>query len=446
MATPTTGQAQEPVPFLTVPIEGAGVDGPVWVTELVGNELWIGGDFASARDHALEAPTVATSGLAVMDINSGDLLARTFAFDGEVYGIEHHDDMVWVVGEFQNLDGVAAQNIVAFDAFTGERDPGFVAAVSSELRDVVYHDGWLYLGGNIDQYNGTSVDNVVRVDPRTGALDASWLPQVTRYVEDLDAYGDLIAVAERADDIRAETKLISLVTGLKVDGLDAASRLTSGMWNAEFSSDGTTVYLAETGNAVSKFTAVDELLWVSDQADGDMQAVAVTDDYVFAGFHDGWFDDTDRKMIALDAATGQIDNSWYVSMNSFWGVWDIAIYDQGLVATGEFTTASGVSARRIAVFRPTGPWLPAEALERPTLGDVNCDELVDIVDALFLAQYSVDNRETVASCDGFEATQHVYIDYGDVDGDGFVGVVDALIIAQCAVGIPRDLCPADPVE
>ena len=428
-----------------MPVEAAGVNGPVWVTELVGNQLWIGGDFSTARDFDGAAPTVATTGLAVMDINTGELLPNTFAFDGEVYGIEYHDGTVWVAGEFQNLDGVSAPNIVAFDAYSGERDLGFVAAVSSELRDVVYHDGWLYLGGNIDTYNGTAVNNVVRVDPTTGALDASWLPQVTRYVEDLDAFGDLIAVVERSDDPRAETKLVSLTTGLKVDGLDAASRVTSGMWDAEFSSDGTTVYLAETGNAVTKFTTADELLWVSDSADGDMQAVAVTDDYVFAGFHDGWFDDPNRKMVALDAATGAIDNSWYVSMNSFWGVWDIAVYDQGLVVTGEFTTAGGVSARRVAVFRPTGPWDPAAALEPPpTIGDVNCDELVDIVDALFIAQYAVDNRDAVNDCATFDPTLNISIEHGDVDGDGAIGVIDALIVAQCAVGIPAQLCPADP--
>lgn len=440
MAVP--GLAQGAVPYSETPVVGAGVDGPVWVTELVGNELWVGGIFDTARDAAPGSPNVSTSGLAVIDINTGELLPKTFDVPGEVLGIEFHDDTIWIVGEFSSFDGSPVQNIVALNAYTGARRLEFTAASNSQLRDVIYHDGWLYLAGNPSFYNGTSVSKLLRVDPNTGALDTSWTPQVSRFVESLDAHGDLIAVAERAVDVRSETKLISTLTGLKVDGLDAASKPTSGMWDAEFSSDGASAYLAETGNSIVKYTTTDQLLWVSAEADGDMQAVAATDDFVFAGFHEGWGGNEQRHIVALNAATGQLDSSWYVETNSYWGVRNIAIYEQGLVASGEFSTAGGINARRVAIFRPTGPWLPAEPLEQPaTPGDVNCDDIVNIVDALYLVQYGVSNRSAVAGCDSFDPAVNIIAEPGDVDDDGISGIVDALIIAQCSVGITNVFCP-----
>lgn len=439
-ATTAMGQAQPSVPFESDPILAADVDGPVWVTELVGNELWVGGEFTTARDLAAGSPDIATVGLVAIDINTGQLLPRTFDIPGEVLGLEFHGDTVWVVGEFWSFDGAPVQHIVALDARTGERLSEFVAASDAQLRDVLYHDGWLYLGGNPSVYNGASVAKVLRVDPATGALDTSWNPPVSRFVEGLDASGDLLAVVERAVDLKSETKLLSTITALKVDGLDAASKPTSGMWDATFSSDGGNVYLAETGNSIANYTIADELVWLSEPADGDMQAVAATDDFVFAGFHEGWDGDEERHLVAFDAATGALEPSWLIETDSYWGVRDIEIYDQGLVAGGEFTTVNGASVRRIAIFRPTSPWTPAEPLP-PIEGDVNCDNVVDITDALLVVQYSVNNRIDVANCEGFDPASDIYAAAGDTDGDGRLTVIDAMLIAQCSVGNPNLFCP-----
>lgn len=59
-------------------------------------------------------------------------------------------------------------------------------------------------------------------------------------------------------------------------------------------------------------------------------------------------------------------------------------------------------------------------------GDVSGDNLVNIVDALFIAQYTVGTRT-------LSATTQVF---ADVNGDGQVTIVDALFIAQATVGLP----------
>ncbi|MCX8152312.1 MAG: dockerin type I repeat-containing protein, partial [Archaeoglobaceae archaeon] len=58
------------------------------------------------------------------------------------------------------------------------------------------------------------------------------------------------------------------------------------------------------------------------------------------------------------------------------------------------------------------------------LGDVNNDGKVSIVDALFIAQYSVGKRKLDSES----------INYGNVNGDSSLRIVDALFIAQYLVG------------
>jgi hypothetical protein len=60
-----------------------------------------------------------------------------------------------------------------------------------------------------------------------------------------------------------------------------------------------------------------------------------------------------------------------------------------------------------------------------TKGDVNGDGKVDIVDALFIAQYTVGSRTLSPNT----------LVFADVNGDGKVDIVDALFIAQATVGI-----------
>ncbi len=61
-------------------------------------------------------------------------------------------------------------------------------------------------------------------------------------------------------------------------------------------------------------------------------------------------------------------------------------------------------------------------------GDVNNDGLVDIIDALLIAQYYVELDP-----------QPFYTDVADVNHDGFINIVDALLVAQYYVGLIDDL-------
>ncbi|MBN1699367.1 MAG: cellulase family glycosylhydrolase [Spirochaetales bacterium] len=76
---------------------------------------------------------------------------------------------------------------------------------------------------------------------------------------------------------------------------------------------------------------------------------------------------------------------------------------------------------------PTSP--PAQTAGTGETGDVNADGVVNIVDALLIAQYYVGLDPA-----GF------FTEYADADCDGSIGIVDALLVAQYYVGLTDELC------
>ena len=97
-----------------------------------------------------------------------------------------------------------------------------------------------------------------------------------------------------------------------------------------------------------------------------------------------------------------------------------------------------------ALRSPLGPGCEAGAVDRDDytpapLGDVNCDDLVNIVDALVIAQFNVSIRSDGGHCP-VNVVGEINPAAGDINRDRRVNIVDALVVAQCDVGIPNPFC------
>lgn len=75
--------------------------------------------------------------------------------------------------------------------------------------------------------------------------------------------------------------------------------------------------------------------------------------------------------------------------------------------------------------------------------DVNCDRVINIIDALAVAQYAVDTRRDVGRCpaNGSLARDSIFALMGDANADTRVNVADAFLVAKCAVGLSTPICP-----
>lgn len=74
------------------------------------------------------------------------------------------------------------------------------------------------------------------------------------------------------------------------------------------------------------------------------------------------------------------------------------------------------------------------------LGNVDCNEEINVVDALFVLQYEVGLRSDNGACPLSDSETQLHAAVGDVNGDSTTNVIDSLLIMQCEVGIPNSFC------
>ncbi|MEM9777100.1 MAG: FG-GAP-like repeat-containing protein, partial [Chloroflexota bacterium] len=80
--------------------------------------------------------------------------------------------------------------------------------------------------------------------------------------------------------------------------------------------------------------------------------------------------------------------------------------------------------------------------QQNVIGDVNCDDIQDSTDVLFILQYEVDLKTSVNSCEEFNPSINLNISDCDTNNDQVCDGADALLIAQCNVGIQNAFCNA----
>lgn len=85
--------------------------------------------------------------------------------------------------------------------------------------------------------------------------------------------------------------------------------------------------------------------------------------------------------------------------------------------------------------------------EQQPVGDVTCDDTFNIIDALFIARFSVggigddEKPAKLNDCDDGPDENTFYLAACDASGDLGCNIVDALFIAQCGVGLSNQFCP-----
>ena len=177
----------------TVQIE----NGVVWTQEIVGDRVFVGGEFDSVRP-AGAAPgenVVARSHLLSYDIHTGELTDFAPDINAKVLDIQPSADgsVIFVVGNFTSINGVNRYRIAALDPDTGEVIRSFNPTFNYRARTMVLVDNTLYVGGGFGQSSGNSRTRLAAFDATTGAL-LNWAPSADREVMSLTyAAGRIIA-------------------------------------------------------------------------------------------------------------------------------------------------------------------------------------------------------------------------------------------------------------
>ena len=151
---PTNPQTSSVDPLPTVQI-----DGVVWSQKVVGNTVYVGGEFTTARPAgAAPASTLCPGPTCWRTTCALGVLIDSWAptTNGEVRVVTASPDgsRIYVGGNFTSVNGQTKNRIVALNPTTGAIIQSFAAVSDASVRAIVATDTTVYLGGLTTSLNG----------------------------------------------------------------------------------------------------------------------------------------------------------------------------------------------------------------------------------------------------------------------------------------------------
>lgn len=158
----------------------AQIDGVAWVQKVVGNTVFVGGQFTNARPAGAAAGTqqVARNNLMSYDITTGVMTSWAPNLNGEVKGMAVSPDgkRLYVGGSFTTVNGGARSRLAAFDTSTGALITSFATpSINYTVNGIVATDTAVYVGGAFTVVGGQNRTRLAAFSATNGAL-LGWAP------------------------------------------------------------------------------------------------------------------------------------------------------------------------------------------------------------------------------------------------------------------------------
>ena len=176
-AGPTNPETVSATPLPTVQINGV-----VWSQAIIGNTVYVAGEFSQARP-AGAAPGVNETprdNLLAYDIRTGELLDSWAASaNAPVQVVEASPDgsRVYIGGQFTEVNGLWNPRIAALDPATGRLLTGFRPAPDAQVKAIAFGaQDTVFFGGNFGAVGGQNRSGVAAVRASDGAL-LDWAPR-----------------------------------------------------------------------------------------------------------------------------------------------------------------------------------------------------------------------------------------------------------------------------
>ena len=179
-SAPPTPSAADPVTASADGLPTVQIDGVGWTQTIIGNTVYVGGAFTSARPAGSPAGTNETprANLLAYDIRTGALIT---SFDPvvnqQVLAITASPDgaRIYIGGDFTTVDGQTRNRVAALDAATGELIAGWAPSVNSQVRTLAATNSTVYMGGSITAVGGVSRSRLAAVTASNAGL-LPWAP------------------------------------------------------------------------------------------------------------------------------------------------------------------------------------------------------------------------------------------------------------------------------
>ncbi len=177
---PNPSDPKTPVTVAADPLPTVQIDGVAWTQRVIGNTVYVGGQFTTARPAGAAAgtQTTARANLLAYDIRTGVLItAWAPTTNGDVLSIVPSPDntRLYIGGSFTTVNGQTRNRIAALDRTTGALIGSFQPKPDATVRAIAATSDTVYFGGLLSAVGGVARARVASVRASDGAL-LSWAP------------------------------------------------------------------------------------------------------------------------------------------------------------------------------------------------------------------------------------------------------------------------------
>lgn len=405
-AASTAAAAASPVSSDALPT--VQINGVVWAQAVVGDRVYVGGSFTTARP-AGAAPgerEVSRRNLLAYDLHTGELVESWApAANGQVKDLAVSPDgtRLYAVGQFTAINGTTRYRAASFNTATGALT-AFRPVVNAAVNTVDVRGKNAYLGGIFSTVNGTSRARLAAVDTSTGTTTRAFRATVNnRSVQDLvlSPDGSQLVIAGNFTSVNGSSNpgygLARLATsggGMLPLPVNASVIRNAGADSAilDLATDddyfyGVGYHWNKKGTTEGSFAARwsdGKLVWLED-CHGDSYSIAPFGSTIFSASHkhdcstSGGFPGTEPRHYkratattrtvegtnTADESTGYPDNpgtprpdilNWYpdFALGTFTGQdqgpWDVATADGYVLYGGEFPSVNGRAQQGLVRF------------------------------------------------------------------------------------------------
>ena len=166
-----------PVTMAADSLPTAQINGVVWTQLIVGNTVYVGGEFTRARPagSGVGVNEVVRTNLLAYNLTTG-VLIPTFSPNpnGAVRALVASTDgsRIYAGGSFTSVSGVNRYRLAAFDTGTGALVASFAPVLNAQVKALGFSGGTLFAGGVFSTASGQPRPRIASFDASNGALTA----------------------------------------------------------------------------------------------------------------------------------------------------------------------------------------------------------------------------------------------------------------------------------
>ena len=178
----------------------AQINGVAWDQVVVGNTVYVAGEFTSARPAgaALGSGESPRTNLMSYNLQTGVMTSWAPNVNGRIRVITASPDgkRIYIGGSFTSVEGQLRSRVAAFDTATGALVDGFVPLAGSDVFAIAATNDVVYMGGWFASMNGAARSRLAAVTADNGSL-TGWAPSAdhTIWAMALTSAADRVVVA-----------------------------------------------------------------------------------------------------------------------------------------------------------------------------------------------------------------------------------------------------------